>query len=260
MCNWLKANKISLNCDKTELIIFRHPNKQLNYDLRIKINGKKLLPSLCVKYLGITLDCHLNWSYQVDSLSTKLAREVGMLSKIRHYVSETTLRNIYFGIFSSLLSYGSQIWGQFSNQHIFRIQKLQNKAIRVINFAKFDDPTDPLYQKSKFLKLSDNVKLQNFFYVHNSIKGNLPVALTNSFQVAADSYSHNTRGASQFKMALPKVRTLTYGINSIRYRSAADWNLMVSEFPDKTFQRQSKPICKKIIENYILDNYHTPEN
>ena len=26
LCNWLKANKISLSCSKTELIIFRHPN------------------------------------------------------------------------------------------------------------------------------------------------------------------------------------------------------------------------------------------
>ena len=27
LCNWLKANKISLNASKTELLIFRHPNK-----------------------------------------------------------------------------------------------------------------------------------------------------------------------------------------------------------------------------------------
>ena len=28
LCNWLKANKISLNANKTELLIFRHPNKK----------------------------------------------------------------------------------------------------------------------------------------------------------------------------------------------------------------------------------------
>ena len=31
LCNWLKANKISLNAGKTELVIFRHPNKKINY-------------------------------------------------------------------------------------------------------------------------------------------------------------------------------------------------------------------------------------
>ena len=84
LCKWLRANTISLNCNKTELIIFRHPNKQINYELKIKINGKKLLPSTSVKYLGISLDPHLNWSHQVDSLSTKLTRAAGMLSKIRY--------------------------------------------------------------------------------------------------------------------------------------------------------------------------------
>ena len=255
LCSWLKANKISLNCSKTELMIFRHPNKQLNYNLKIKINGKKLLPSKCVKYLGITLDNHLNWSYHVESLSTKLSRAVGMLSKIRHYVSESTLRSIYFGIFSSLLTYGSQVWGQFQNKHIFRLQKLRNKAIRIINFAKYDDPSAPLYQKSKILKLSDHVKIQNFYFVHNSLKGTLPTALKNHFQVAADNHSQNTRGASQYKLTLPKARTLSYGINSIIYQATAFWNTIVSELPEEKFQQQSKFVCHKIIKQHILDTY-----
>ena len=29
LCNWLKANKISLNASKTELLIFRHTNKKI---------------------------------------------------------------------------------------------------------------------------------------------------------------------------------------------------------------------------------------
>ena len=107
LCTWLKANKISLNRSKTELIIFRHPNKQINYDLKIKINGKHLQPTNSVKYLGIYLDPFLNWSVQTDSLSVKLSRATGMLSKIRHYVSKTKLRSIYYGIFSlMLLKYG----------------------------------------------------------------------------------------------------------------------------------------------------------
>ena len=64
LVNWLKANKISLNASKTEMLIFRHPNKKLNYDLKIKLDGKKICPSKYVKYLGILIDQHLNWSFQ----------------------------------------------------------------------------------------------------------------------------------------------------------------------------------------------------
>ena len=82
LCNWLKANKISLNASKTELLIFRHPNKEINYDLKIKINGKRLLPSSFVKYLGILIDSHLTWNYHADMLAAKLSRNVRMLTKI----------------------------------------------------------------------------------------------------------------------------------------------------------------------------------
>ena len=125
-------------------MIFRHPNKPENYDLKIKVNGKRLIPSKSVKYLGIVLDPHLNWSFHVDSLAPKLTRAAGMLSKIRHYVPENTLRSIYFGIFASLLTYAAQVWGQFSNKHVSRLQTIQNKAIRIINFGKFRDSVEPL--------------------------------------------------------------------------------------------------------------------
>ena len=42
LCKWLKANKISLNASKTELIIFRDPRRKSEHDLKIKIDGKKL--------------------------------------------------------------------------------------------------------------------------------------------------------------------------------------------------------------------------
>ena len=158
-----------------------------------------------------------------------------MLAKIRHFVPKNTLLNIYHGIFSSILTYGSQIWGQFTNKHICRIQRIQNKAIRIINFANYRDPVSPLYNKSNILKFSDNIKLQNFFYVHDSLKGNIPSALKGSFHLAQDIHDHSTRGTSQSKISLPKVRTQTYGINSIKYQSIAFWNTINCTIPHKCF-------------------------
>ena len=53
LCNWLKANIISLNSSKTEAILFRHPNKNIDYDLQLKIDGKRIFLTNSVKYLGI---------------------------------------------------------------------------------------------------------------------------------------------------------------------------------------------------------------
>ena len=168
------------------MLIFRHPNKMINYELIIKLDGKKLYPSKYVKYLGLFIDSHLNWSFHSDFLASKLCRVNGMLTKIRHCVPPNTLRAIYFGIFSSILTYGSQIWGQYLNIHIQRLLKLQDKAVRIINFAKYHQPTDDLYKKSNILKLRDNIILNNIMYVHDSLKCILPSVLNNNFILVQD--------------------------------------------------------------------------
>ena len=61
------------------------------------------------------------------------------------------------------MSYGSQIWGQATN--IKKISILQNKAIRLINFASIDEHADPLYKMCNILRLSDTAYLHNFVYV-----------------------------------------------------------------------------------------------
>ena len=47
----LSANKISLNIEKTELVIFKSPTKVILDEIKIKLSGKRLHPSNAIKYL-----------------------------------------------------------------------------------------------------------------------------------------------------------------------------------------------------------------
>ena len=44
LSQWLKANKLSLNVKKTELIIFWQKKKPLDHSVKFKLNGKRLFP------------------------------------------------------------------------------------------------------------------------------------------------------------------------------------------------------------------------
>ena len=257
LVKWLKVNKISLNTSKTEFIIFKHPNKKIEYDFKIKIDGKRLNSEKFVKYLGIYLDSQLNWAPHTEILSIKLNRAVGMLKKIRHYVPRNVLHSIYYGIFSSLLSYGAQIWGQSENKYIGRIIKIQNKALRAINFANYNDSVDPLYRASNILKFTDNVKVLNFLNVLDSLKNKLPITLSKTFMPVQEVHSYNTRGVTQRKIAVPRANTQTYGIMSITYQSLQFWNFIVNKFPQEKLFEQSKPKCKTFLKKYFLDTYAT---
>ena len=82
---WLLANKISLNCSKTELIFFHTPHGPVP-DLRIKMNGLIIHPSSYIKYLGVYLDATLSGNHHCGLLVKKLKIANCMLSKFRHYV------------------------------------------------------------------------------------------------------------------------------------------------------------------------------
>ena len=51
---WLKANRLSLNIKKSQLIIFHSKSKKVDFTrFSINLEGSKLKPSKYVKYLGI---------------------------------------------------------------------------------------------------------------------------------------------------------------------------------------------------------------
>ena len=112
------------------MLVFRDPRKKIDFELKIKIDGKKIIASKFVKYLGIYLDNHLSWQKQEQDMRSRLSRAAGMLCKIRHYVNFDTLKMVYYGIFASILNYGSLVWGQHS-----RIVKEKNgKISSTLNF------------------------------------------------------------------------------------------------------------------------------
>ena len=219
------------------------------FDIKIKIDGKKIEPSTHVKYLGILIDSHLNWNFQADEVSTKLSRAVGMLAKIRHYVNPKTLNMIYHGIFSSILLYGSQIWGQ-SNKVILKMGKLQNKALRVINFKPVRSSTNPLYNKCEILKFADSIKLSNFLFAHDNIKGNLPTSLCDSITLVDTRHLYKTRNWDFKQLNVPTVRTKTSGINSIKTKSVKIWNEINKLYLAKQLIHQKRSSCKSILKEH----------
>ena len=109
IAQWLRANRISLNLNKTEIILFRSKNKKISKKLNFRVSGQKIEPVKQTKYLGIYLDEHLTWNFQINQIKSKLRRRSGLLAKLKYYVKPDLLRTVYFAIFDSILKYGIQV-------------------------------------------------------------------------------------------------------------------------------------------------------
>ena len=156
----MRSNKISLNEDKTELVIFSPKRKQVAEHLNFRISAPEIEISNRVQYLGIQIDQHFKWNEHIKNIIPKLTRAIDVLSKIRHYVPKFLLKTTYYSIFNSHLICACQVWGQNENC-LKKLSSLQNKAKRIINF-KQDFPVNELYNANEILKIKDYIQLINF--------------------------------------------------------------------------------------------------
>ena len=163
----LKANKLSLNIKKTELIIFLSKNTKLDYGVKSKLSGRRLTPISTVKYLGILLDEHLSWTKQVNWVN----------SEPSNWNSEVQHKLTYFKNCLSLFIWiTSTIWRptlgtrKLCKSNI--IQNLQNQALRKITFKKFCDTVNLLSKDLNFLnsKISFTFKTVFLYCKLNKIR------------------------------------------------------------------------------------------
>ena len=67
--NWLCCNKLSLNIDKTNFVIFHPPQKKLTKSISILVDNKSIEQKDYVKYLGVFIDSHLKFKEHVHQLN-----------------------------------------------------------------------------------------------------------------------------------------------------------------------------------------------
>ena len=181
--DWLIANKLSLNVDKTNVILFKNKNTNEG-QIDLYINDELLKEKDTAKYLGIQLDHKLTWKDQINQINLKLVKSVGILSKIRHYVPLESLKTFYHAFIQSHLDYGALIWGKCAKIHFNKLKASQNNAIRIINFKSRDDSTLPLYKSSKILPLKENLMFLKARFIWRMVHNYLPESIMDIF------YSH----------------------------------------------------------------------
>ena len=130
---WLDTNRLSLNVDKTNFVIFHPPSVQIPEPVIVRFGREKIQRENCAKFLGILLDANLSWKQHINELSKKLSRTLGFFYKIRHYVPLEILKQLYYSLFYSFVSCGITVWGLTYKslvQKLIVIQKSQGHYIQ----------------------------------------------------------------------------------------------------------------------------------
>jgi len=253
---WLYANRLALNIDKTKLLLFHSKYNKKEYEISIKMKGIKLVPSRTVKYLGLYLDDNLSWDYHIKELTSKLSRANGILSKLRHYVSIKSLIQIYYSLFYSHMSYGVLVWSLTAQKNIEKISILQRKCLRVINSAGFMEHTNPLFIRNNIVKFSDIIKINQLLLANQFYNEYLPEDLRNLFTYLSKVHSHHTR-KSNSAFFIPAISSTNYGVYSLKYQVPLIWNEFSKNYTDKC--ESSYKVLKKFLNTHFIKIYNDNE-
>ena len=68
---WLKLNTLSINAQKTKLMVFHRKQKHVD-KINIQINGTKIEHVESFNFLGIMLDENLTWKRYLEMVGNKI--------------------------------------------------------------------------------------------------------------------------------------------------------------------------------------------
>ena len=117
--------------------------------------------------MGIYIDENLTWNKHIEHLKNGIVPLIGILYKIRNWISINYLKNIYFSLVYSKIQYLISIWGSAVKNKIEPLNKIQNKIIKCIYKLPLLEPTINLYKPKGLLNISNLYKLKVCTLIHS---------------------------------------------------------------------------------------------
>ena len=106
------------------------------------------------------------------------------LSVIRYSLHFQTLLNVYNSLVQPHFDYCNVVWGNCSKNLSSKLQKLQNRAARVLTFS-YDCSTSELFQNLKWAKLVHQRAVSKAIMMHSIVNNIAPEYLTFGFLFVA---------------------------------------------------------------------------
>ena len=128
--DWLKANRLSLNIDKTFYMIITHNNYD-ETDINIRIRDVQLSRVTSTKFLGVTIDDRLSHGVHLSALYKQLSRVRGILYKLSSFLPPHVIKMLYYSLFYSRMVYGISVWGGGGVTNISRIRKVNSSTLNI---------------------------------------------------------------------------------------------------------------------------------
>lgn len=257
LSDWFKANRLSLNIKKTNYMMFGHKKivancPTNNTEFCIRIDDVKIIEVEYTKFLGIFIDKKLTWQRHVSYISSKIARSLYVLNRLKFKLSVDALYSLYFCLIYPHLIYCNIIWGSAAKTTLNELFLLQKRAVRIINKCGYLTHSDPLFKKLGLLKVFDLFDHCCALFVYKFKNNYLPSVCATLVSLNPrynnDNMSYSLRLVSEF--TIPFART-SIRERCITVRGPKIWSNLDEDIKNSL----SISIFKKKLSNFHINKY-----
>ena len=248
---WFENNKLSLNISKTVVIKFNNNNNDdINFNgqtiTKIHTNNE-IINNKSFKFLGFYIDEKLDFHQHSTHIYKKLNSALHMLNKIKNIIPQQQKILIYNAIFKSHIEYGINIWTT-NMKAVNKIEKLQKRAIRIIDGGRQKKHSEPLFKKYNILQLKDLINYHHLLTAHSIIHNKAPSELLKCFKKEEPHPILNLRrNMNNFKR--PDINNKK---SIFEYTIPKCWN----DLQDYKKEISSKKRFKKLYKKEKINNYN----
>ena len=234
IASWLSANRLTLNVLKTDFMVVgsRQRVASLEEDIALSLLDTELEKVKSVKCLGVDIDEYLTWDNHMLSIRQKVTRNVSVLRRVKPFLKTENLINIYRSIIEPYFTYCCIVWDSISETQTVNLQKLQNRAARIITGASYSQRSSDVLCELGWMTLETMRKRQKAILIFKILNGLTPPYLSEMFTHSASFHDYGLR-SSKMNLALPKSRTDFYR-NTFAFTGAKIWNDLPNSLKEET--------------------------
>ena len=214
--NWFRINEMKPNQGKCHLLVADINHKYYSSNSYIYLDNAFLESEESVKLLGIKIDQNLNFEENINSVLKEGNKKLHALMRIEKYLDQDKKRLIMKTFIESQFNYCPLVWMCHSRDLNRRINRLHERALRVV-YKNSDLTFEQLLEKDNSFTIHER-NLQKLAIEMYKVKHNL---CPKPFQ---ELFNPAIRGNSEW--VLPKVKKVNNGLETIRYRGPKTWELV----------------------------------
>jgi hypothetical protein len=226
---WFRVNEMKSNSDKCHLIVAENdhrPSYISNSCIYLDGERELLQSEELVKLLGVWIDNKLTFEEHIKMLLKKGNQKLHALMRVSKYMSTEKLRVLMKTFIESHFNYCPLLWMFHSRKLNNRINRLHERALRVV--YKDDNLTfEQLLEKDNSFTIHER-NLQKLAILMYKVKHKMcPQPIQEIFIQNTNAQAlRSNDGDDLEKWILPKARTVNYGIETLRFRGPVVWNLI----------------------------------